>query len=169
MKFLKVIYYFFLIFIVVTAFFLIFSIFPIPGNYKFFIVQSGSMEPAIKIGSVVIVKPAISYRIGDIITFNPCNQTKTPTTHRIYDIKVRAGKTIYITKGEANKTPDPRKISNREIIGRVLFSVPFVGYFVNFIKKPMGFILIIVIPATIVIYNEIRKILNLIRVKNETL
>ena len=48
---------------------LIVSALPIPGNYQFLVVRSGSMEPAIKQGAVVVVKPSNAYQIGDIITF----------------------------------------------------------------------------------------------------
>ncbi len=127
------------------------------------IVQSGSMAPAIKMGSIVVVKPAEDYKIGDVITFGPCTKTKAPTTHRIYDIKVVEGKPYYITKGDANNAPDQREISKREVIGKVLFSVPYLGFAVDFAKKPLGFALIIIIPATIIIFDEIKKIFGEIK------
>ncbi len=166
-KLFKIIYYIFLAFIVVIALLLIVSIFPITGNYKLLIVQSGSMAPAIKMGSVVVVKPADNYKIGEVITFGPYSRTKAPTTHRIYDVKVTDGRMSYITKGDANNAPDTREISKRDILGKVLFSVPYVGFAVDFAKKPMGFMLIIVIPATIIIYDEIRKIFGEVRRKKQ--
>ena len=66
MKPFKIIYYIFLAFIVAIALLLIVSVFPITGNYKLMIVQSGSMAPAIKMGGLVIVKPADDYKIGDV-------------------------------------------------------------------------------------------------------
>jgi len=50
-------------------------------------------------------------------------------------------------------------------VGKVLFSVPFVGYAVDFAKKPMGFALIIVVPAAIIIYDEIKKIIQELKIK----
>ena len=128
------------------------------GNYKIMTVLSGSMEPAIKMGSVVVVKPADDYKIGDVITFGSYSKTKPPTTHRIHNIKVLKGRVSYITKGDANEEPDNREISEREIIGKVLFSIPYLGYAVDFTKKPIGFALIIIIPAGIVIADEVKKI-----------
>ena len=167
MKILKIIYYVFLVFIVVIAILLIVSVFPITGNYKLMIVQSGSMEPAIKMGSVVIVKPAEDYKIGDVITFGPYSKTKAPTSHRVYDIKVVDGQPVYITKGDANNAPDSREIQKRDIIGKVLFSVPYMGYAVDFAKKPVGFALIIIIPAAIIIIDEIKNIYSEIKKKKE--
>ena len=165
MKILKIIYSIFVAFIVVVALLLIVSVLPITGNYKIMIVQSGSMEPAIKQGSVVIVKPASDYKIGDVITFGPYSKTKAPTSHRIYDIKVVDGQPVYITKGDANNAPDPREIQKKDVVGKVLFDVPFVGYAVAFAKKPMGFALIIIIPAAIIILDEIKNIYGEIKKK----
>ena len=155
MKFLKTIYYIFIAFVVIIALLLISSAFPIPGNFKAMTVLSGSMEPAIKMGSVVIVKPMDDYKIGDIITFG---KTKTPTTHRIHDIRITEGSPSYATKGDANDTPDTKEILQRDIIGKVLFSVPYAGYVVTFAQKPIGFMLIIVVPVTFIIYDEFRKV-----------
>ncbi|MCD5396329.1 MAG: signal peptidase I [Candidatus Pacebacteria bacterium] len=86
--------------------FLVVSLLPLPGNYKILVVQSGSMEPSIKTGSVVVVKPASDYKVGDVITFGPFSKTKPPTAHRIYQIKEKNGQIVYITKGDANNSPD---------------------------------------------------------------
>jgi len=165
MKIFKIIYYIFLAFIGAIAVLLIVSVFPITGNYKIMIVQSGSMAPAIKMGSVVVVKPAEDYKIGDVITFGPYTRTKAPTSHRIYDIKVSGGTPSYITKGDANDSPDQKEISKREIVGKVLFSVPYLGFAVDFAKKPLGFALIIIVPAAVIISDEIKNIYGEIKKK----
>jgi len=165
MKIFKIIYSIFVAFIVVVAVLLIVSVLPITGNYKVMTVISGSMAPAIKMGSVVIVKPVSDYKIGEVITFGPYSRTKAPTTHRIYDIKVTGGEPIYITKGDVNNAPDTREITKKDVLGKVLFSVPYVGYAVDFAKKPVGFALIIIVPAAIIIGDEIKKIINEIKKK----
>jgi len=157
----KKIYYILIVFIALVAVLLIVSVLPIPGNYRIMAVQSGSMEPVIKTGSIVIVRPVPQsdyYKIGDIITFKETNKTRTSITHRIYDIKVSEGKPSYITKGDANNSPDRREITEKEVIGKVLFSVPYIGYLVDFVQKPIGFALIIIIPAVIIIGGELKKI-----------
>jgi len=160
-KILKFLYYVILICIIAIALLLVVSTFPITGNYKFFVVLSGSMEPAIHTGSIVVVKPEAKYQIGDIITFGPATKLKSPTTHRISDIKVdNLGIPAYFTKGDANNAPDLSPTSFRQIIGKQIFSIPYLGYFVDFIRKPIGFILIIFIPVIFIIYDEVRKILR---------
>ena len=168
MSIIKIFYYVFLGFIVLVAILLIVSVFPITGNYKLMIVQSGSMAPAIKMGSVVVVKPADDYKIGDVITFGPYSRTKAPTSHRIYDIKVVDGQSVYITKGDANNAPDAREIQKRDVLGKVLFSVPYIGFAVDFAKKPIGFVLIIGIPAVIIISDEVKKIIREVKKTKET-
>jgi len=167
MKILNLIYYIFIAFIAAIAILLIVSVFPIPENYKIMVVQSGSMAPAIKMGSVVIVKPAEEYKIGDVITFGPYSKAKAPTTHRIYDMKVVNGQPVYITKGDANNAPDTREITKGDILGKVLFSVPFFGFVVDFAKKPLGFALIIIVPAVVIISDEIKNIFTEIKKKKE--
>ncbi len=158
MKIFKIIYYLILAAIAVVALFLIFSVVPIKGGYKTLVVLSGSMEPKIKMGSVAAVKPVKEYEVGDMITFGENTKTKTPTTHRIYEIKEADGVKSYITKGDANNAPDQKPVSEKEILGKVLFSVPYIGYAVNAAQKPIGFMLIVVVPAVIIIYEEVKKI-----------
>ena len=165
MKPFKIIYYIFLAFIVVVAILLIVSTFPIAGNYKVMVVQSGSMQPAIKMGSIVVVKPVDDYKIGDVITFGPYSKTKAPTTHRIYDIKVVDGQPVYITKGDVNNAPDTREIQKKDILGKVIFDIPYLGYAVNFAKKPLGFGLIIIVPAAVIVIDEVKKIIHEIKEK----
>ncbi|MFH1657484.1 MAG: signal peptidase I [bacterium] len=157
MSIFKIIYYIFTGLVALIAVLLIISTLPITGNYKVMTVLSGSMEPEIKTGSIVVVKPVSDYKIGDIITF-VSKGNKTPITHRVEDIEVIEGVVAYITKGDANNAPDSRKIAGKEIIGKVLFTVPYIGYAVDVVKKPIGFMIIIIIPAAIIVFDELKKV-----------
>jgi len=162
MKLFKIIYYLFLVIIAAVALLLIISVLPITGNIKFMIVQSGSMEPQIKTGSIVMTKPFSEYRVGDIITFGTYSKTKAPTTHRIVEVKDNDNDddndNTYITKGDRNNAPDAKQVSKNEIIGKVMFDAPYLGYVVAFTRKPAGFVLILLIPAAIIISDEVKKI-----------
>jgi signal peptidase len=159
MKFVfKLIYYLFIGGVLVIAALLAFSFVPIPGNYKVLVVQSGSMEPAIKTGGIVVSKPQESYQVGDVISYLD-RESKKNITHRIYSVEESAGGvSSYITKGDANNAPDPQAITNDRIVGKVIFTLPYVGYAVDTVKKPYGFLAIIIIPAAIIILDELRKI-----------
>ena len=177
MKILKILYYVVLGFIGVIAVLLIISVLPITGNIKFMTVLSGSMEPAIKTGSVVMTRPhstssgQASYGVGDIITFGPYSKTKPPTTHRIVEVKIPStssgqapstdsGQVTYITKGDANNAPDVREVSQKDVIGKVMFDVPYFGYVVAFARKPIGFLLILIVPALAIVFDEVKKIVG---------
>lgn len=140
------------------------SLLPIPGALEIKIVQSGSMEPAIATGGVVVIQPTREYVVGDVVTFGEDTAVQVPTTHRIVGERRDGNTTYFTTKGDANEEADTNEVAGSEIIGRVLFSVPYLGYVIDFSKKPIGFLLLIVIPAVLIIlyecvgiYEEIRK------------
>lgn len=162
-KMLKTIYYIFLAAVAVVVLFLIFSAVPVKGNFKSFVVLSNSMEPKVRMGSVAVVRSAAKYEVGDIITFGEMSRTKTPTTHRIFEIRNENGEKIFVTKGDANNAPDQETVREREILGKVLFSVPYVGYAVARAKTPVGFLLIVIVPSVVIIYEEIKNIAEEVR------
>ena len=86
-----------------------------------YVVYSGSMEPEIPTGAVVFTKEGeFSPKKGDIITFH---NGDTVVTHRV----VKKEKDIFITKGDANKTEDPVPAEASQIIGRVVFHLPYLA------------------------------------------
>ncbi|HWO07768.1 MAG TPA: signal peptidase I [Candidatus Paceibacterota bacterium] len=130
----------------------------IPGNIELKIVKSGSMEPAVPTGSVVVVKPAAEYRFGDVITFGEDTATAIPTTHRVIGVQGEGAAATYTTKGDANEEADPQPVQRRDIIGKVILSVPYAGYVLDFARQPLGFVLLIAIPAALVILEELLAI-----------
>ena len=150
----KIGYWIFVAAVVLLGLLLLTSLVPVPGNLAVKIVQSGSMEPSIKTGAVIFIKPSDSYKIGETIMFGEDTKTKVPTTHRIVADEVRNGVFYYTTKGDANEDPDPQQIAQSEVIGKVLFSIPYLGYVLDFAKKPLGFALLIGVPAAIVVFDE---------------
>ena len=173
MKISKVLHYAFGGFIVFIGLVLIFSVFPI-AKYRIMIVQSGSMESAIKTGSVIMTTPFKEYKKGDVITFGSADKSVEPTTHRIYDLEVIEGKIYYIVKGDANDAPDSRKVAENEVIGKMLFHIPYAGYLVAAVRRPIGFMLVLIIPALFIIFDQMGKIFKEIKkmkkknVKRET-
>ena len=157
-KVFNIIYYIVFTAIILIALLLIISVFPITGNIKLMSVLSGSMEPAIHTGSVIVIKPISSYKVGDIVTFGKNTKTEIPTTHRIAEMKVVSGEVVYKTKGDANNSEDSKEVAQKEVLGKVYVSVPYLGYVVDFVKKPFGLMIVILIPAVIIIYDQIQKI-----------
>lgn len=139
------------------------SALPIPGNIEIKVVKSGSMEPAIPVGALVVIKPVATYAVGDVITFGKDTKTEIPTTHRILSIRESNGVAYYTTKGDANEEQDPKEVRDNEIIGKVLVNVPGAGYVLDFAKQPLGFALMIALPAAIIILDELLAIYREIR------
>lgn len=173
MKILKIIFnstYWLVTFaLVVVAAFTSFSVLRIPGGLKMLVVQSGSMEPMVKTGSVVLIKKQDTYSIGDIVTF--IQGGRDSTTHRVVKTEVVSGKELFHTKGDANQAEDREKVSVENILGKTIFAIPYLGFVVAFTKNQMGFIFLIVVPATIIIFSEIlnlkKEILKLIEKRKE--
>lgn len=132
---------------------------PLKG-WRFYAVVSGSMEPTIPRGALIVVKKADQYHEGDIITVRGELDPKETITHRIVAIKKDEdiGKLHYVLKGDANEDPDPEAIDQDRVIGRVVRSIPYLGFLVSFAQTQTGFIILVVIPATMIIYSEFLQI-----------
>ena len=151
------IYYLFVLCLVGIGVLLLGTMTPLGGSMKIKIVKSGSMEPAIMTGSIVIIKPEEAYHVGDIITFGLDTKTQIPTTHRIVAIS-DASSPIYTTKGDANDANDPSNTRQSDIHGKVITAVPYLGFLLDFARKPLGFGLLVGVPAALIILEELGKI-----------
>ena len=152
------VYYLALLVMGAAAALLLVSYFPAAGNIKVLTVLSGSMEPKIHTGSLVVIKPEPHYRTGDVVTFGAISKTETPTTHRIIKTETQNGREVFTTRGDANNADDMKQITAGDIDGKALFSIPWAGYAVSAAKKPAGFFLLVIVPAVIVVYDELQKI-----------
>ena len=125
------------------------------------IVISGSMEPAIPTGSVVVARPihAEEVREGDVIMFASLTG-HTLTTHRVVRVEQKSDGPHFTTKGDANKSPDLLAVVPSQILGIIVLSVPYLGYLISFIRTPIGIALFLVIPAAVLIISELLKVLK---------
>ena len=107
------------------------------------VILSGSMEPSMSIGDLVIVHREKEYRVGDIVVFDSGGLS---VTHRILE-KAQEG---FVTKGDANNVPDKELLSENHIIGRVAVVIPMVGKAVLFLKNPAGMMLIMMLAIWLI-------------------
>lgn len=142
----------------------------IKGGLRIFSIQSGSMAPGMPAGSVVVIKGAQDYQAGDIITYvreeTPQEKSAITMTHRITEIKEADEGTFYVTKGDFNSTSDGEPINKDRVLGKVFWAMPYLGYLISFVQSPVGFLALIVIPATLIVYSEILFIKNQLFSKN---
>lgn len=99
-------------------------------GYAFLVVTTGSMEPEIDAGELIIIKNMKEYEINDIATF--LDKDGFLVTHRIIELK----KNLIVTKGDNNNLKDePIPIEN--IKGKVIAHSKLLGIFVIYILKPL--------------------------------
>jgi signal peptidase len=101
------------------------------AGYRPVVVYSGSMEPALGVGSLALVErvPSQQVRVGDVLTFADPAQRGRLVTHRVVEVVERPeGGLAYRTKGDANTHRDPWAIALPAEAGRLAFDVPYVGY-----------------------------------------
>jgi signal peptidase len=144
--------------LILTVFISLIALYALSTNlniltYKSFVVQSGSMEPAIMTGDIVVVSHQEKYFVNDVVTFYDADHKII--THRLVEINNE-----YLTKGDANRSFDEAKVSSSQIIGKVILVVPRLGYLMAFIKTTKGLIILVLIPAAIYIIDELLKIMK---------
>lgn len=77
-------------------------------RWRFAPVLSGSMEPEIAEGSLVLAEPVpvARLRTGDVLLFNAPTEERPLVVHRIYDVRAHGRSPVFRTKGDANEAPD---------------------------------------------------------------
>lgn len=140
-------------------------------------VYSGSMEPQLKVGGVVVTRPLAAGEIGvgDIITFHsPLNDELT--SHRVIAVgdgvvAAEDGSPVqFQTKGDANDHADPFVVPAQNLVGEVCFHMPYLGYAAQFIRSPLGLMLTLCLPGLAIIVMEIVRICRALkeeRIKRE--
>ena len=108
-------------------------------GYRYYTVLTGSMSPTYKVGDMIFVKLSNDSEIsvGDVITFNPSQDSDAYLTHRVSEKLENyegTGTTCYRTKGDANDVGDSFLIDSSRVIGKVTFSIPGLGYVVRFVQ-----------------------------------
>lgn len=104
-------------------------------GYSMLIIASPSMTGSIEAGDAIIIKKSDSYAVGDVITYFPADESFS-VTHRI--VKMEGDK--FYTKGDANQSEDPDPVLIEQIAGKVAVKLDKVGYFIEWLKSPVGII-----------------------------
>ena len=122
-------------------------------------VLSGSMEPAFGAGDAVIIRDvgATDVKVGDVITYRSPGNESVIVSHRVVEVHP-APRLAFTTKGDANEEVDNYRVPAGSLTGRVVLSVPFFGYFANFAKDKLGLLLLLIVPGSLIIVIEMRRI-----------
>ncbi|MCL1870777.1 MAG: signal peptidase I [Promicromonosporaceae bacterium] len=92
-------------------------------------VLTGSMAPALPVGSLAVVRPREHIQVGDVITYQLRSGEPEVVTHRVVGLGVTTGgERRYTTKGDANPIADTLRVAPVQVRGVVWYHVPYLGY-----------------------------------------
>ncbi len=128
--------------------------------FSAYVIISPSMVPNINVYDAVVTVRVSEKRIQmyDVITFlsKEIETHGIPITHRVVGIlKTEAGEKAYRTKGDNNQKEDRAVILQSEVIGKVFFRIPMLGYVRTFVTSKIGFLVSVVLPLAIALFLEI--------------
>lgn len=123
-------------------------------GYKPFIVLSGSMEPAIKAGDLIITKKIAPEKVavGDVISFRVENDIVV--SHRVTEINTEGG-VSFLTKGDANVGMDAVEVQPETIEGLYIWRGGGWGRFALFLQTPIGMLAFVVTPLCLFIVYDV--------------
>jgi signal peptidase len=134
-------------------------------NWDLQVVTSGSMEPALPVGSMTFVEPTAAdhVTVGDMLAYRlPAEPTKQ-VTHRVVEVVREGGSLSFVTKGDANDNPDSDIVPAENVIGKVRWDIPYLGYLAERLRTPQGFLVFVGIPGILIIAGEVWNIIRVVR------
>lgn len=126
-------------------------------------VQSDSMAPTFRAGDLIFIHSCDpdELEVGDVVTFRTIIQNEYAlNTHRIMEIQ--EGDSVvrsFVTKGDNNAYEDSTLICDGDIVGEYRGKLPYFGKIVDFLSKPAGFLLIIVLPLLAFLVYQIYNLI----------
>ncbi len=121
---------------------------------------TGSMEPTISAGDVVIEEPIspLEAKVGDIVTFRDPEEESKELTHRVRSIKPDGSELAFVTKGDANNTREHWQIPVGGQLGRIVYVVPWVGHVAALTHTRLGWLVLLAIPLLLLALEELVRI-----------
>jgi len=119
------------------------------------VVTSGSMSPTLERGHLLVLQRQApeDVEVDDIIVFNAAWHTEAPVVHRVIERVYVNGEYRYTTQGDNNPNPDHPWTLHENIVGVVVFAIPYLGYITLILQEPgvlplviLGLIVIIILP-----------------------
>ncbi|AAB89589.1 signal peptidase I [Archaeoglobus fulgidus] len=145
----------------ITALFVVFILFSAYEVYsddvRILVVLSSSMEPLMHPGDLIVVKRSSDVSLGDVVAFkDPSGKKSVLITHRVVEI----GDGYFKTKGDAVEDVDPFDVHEKDVYGKFLFGIPYIGYLFHEFKNRniMMYLLFILIPASVLMASEFRNL-----------
>lgn len=126
-------------------------------GYEVYNVVSGSMEPAIPVGSVIYVETLRAEDVaeGDVIAFHGGSSV---IAHRV--VKNRVGEGEFITKGDANREEDMEPVPYNSVIGKVERHIPALGIVLTLLASNTGKLYAVLLAVCGVMFHMLAGILR---------
>ena len=132
----------------------------IKNDTPFFVVSSGSMEPGLEVGDIIVVSGRNQYeelKVDDIIVFTLPTDSKRVIVHRINSIDKDGERGIEIkTKGDNNPNVDGWTVLEKNYIGTVITSIPSVGKITIWLSPPVNYYIIFFV-ILVLLSNEVKR------------
>lgn len=131
------------------------------AGYRPFIVMTGSMEPVIMSGDLIITKEInpSDVKVGDVISFvDPAGNGVTVVTHRVIEVKNENGTVSFRTRGDANNTDDQDAVPGESVLGIYMAKLSGMGSAVMFMQTTTGLIICVIVPLMLLVgYDILRR------------
>jgi len=142
--------------------FLVYAVPQVVGAEHSYVVLSGSMQPTMNPGDVIVVDdvPASEIAEGDVITYAESGSER-PTTHRVIEVVEQGGEPAFRTQGDANENPDRSLVTPADLEGKVLsvggflVVIPLIGHVIQFASTPLGLVALLILPLGALVVSEI--------------
>lgn len=140
-------------------------------GYTIFRVTTGSMEPELMVGDIILdkeVTDVYSLQVGDVVTYKGSGSTEGMLiTHKIIKAPYENehGKIMLQTKGVASDVADD-EIQAKRVVGKMVCKIPFINIIYNAFLSPLGFLLLLAL-LLFVFLDEIICIVRIVMNRND--
>lgn len=130
-----------------------------PIGFRVDNVVSGSMEPVISRGTMIVAEKVdpLQVKANDIITFRPVMVGEQNICHRVIEVLNTIPRSFQ-TKGDALSAADPWQVPAANVLGRVVFDFPTLGFYIGFLKTTTGLVTALVVPSLIIAYFIVKAL-----------
>lgn len=144
------------------------------AGYQVLRVLTSSMEPTISENTCIIIKkvPVEDLKVGDVITFTSDDPQIQGlyNTHRIQDIVVEKGETLYVTKGDAIDAVDAYPVHQNQVAGIYVRELPggrLLGKCFVALSDNRIYFLVIILPLMLCLLSYFWQIMGMFRKPDE--
>lgn len=125
--------------------------------YGLVVVRSQSMEPWLPLGSLAFFKPQPRYELGDSVVFaSDLVSDQSVLIQHVRGIERKNGDIWYLTQDNRAEKARSLRVAAQEVQGRVVWSLPYIGFVTFWLRTPVGLACLILVPAFFLALREMR-------------